>query len=51
MAEILTIDIISPRTIGSDKIDITVDPISLPLLAGNPITLNFDYSTAAPGGG
>lgn len=45
------IDIISPRDIGQDdKIVITVDPISLPLLAGNIITVNFDYARTAPGG-
>lgn len=44
------IDIISPRTIGEDLITITVDPISLPILAGNVITLNFDYSRTSPGG-
>lgn len=44
------IDIISPRTIGEDKIVITVDPVSEPLLAGNPITINFDYSATTPGG-
>ncbi len=50
MAEALTIDIISPRTIGEDKIDITIDPISLPLLEGDAITLNFDYNRTSPGG-
>ncbi len=50
MAEALTIDIISPRTIGEDKIDISIDPISLPLLVGNVITLNFDYERTSPCG-
>ncbi len=50
MAEPLTIDLISPRTIGEDKIGITVDPISLPLLVGVPVTLNFDYSRTVPSG-
>ncbi len=44
------IDIISPRTIGEDKILIAVDPVSEPLLAGSPITLNFDYQNTVPGG-
>lgn len=48
MAEL--IDIISPLTVGSDQIVITVDPVSEPLLVGNAITLNFDYSAVAPGG-
>lgn len=44
------LDTISPRTIGSDQIVITVDPVSLPLLATRVVTLNFDYSATAPGG-
>lgn len=44
------IDIISPRTIGEDKLLIAVDPVSEPLLAGSPITLNFDYQDTVPGG-
>lgn len=44
------IDIISPRDIGADKIVITVDPSSEPLLSSSAITLNFDYSAASPGG-
>ena len=45
-----TIDIISPRTIGEDKIVLTIDPVSLPLLESNIITLNFDYSETEPEG-
>lgn len=44
------IDIISPDTIGEDKIGITVDPSSQPLLVGRTITLHFDYSAAQPMG-
>lgn len=44
------IDIISPLTIGEDKIVITIDPVSIPLLAGNVVTLNFDYSKTVPSG-
>ncbi len=44
------IDIISPRFIGSDMIGITVDAASEPLLAGRPITLDFNYARTAPSG-
>ena len=44
------LDIISPTNIGADKIVITVDPVSEPMLAQRVITLNFDYGATAPGG-
>ena len=46
MSEIL--DLISPPTVGSDQIVISVDPVSLPLLAARVITLNFNYQTTFP---
>lgn len=44
------LDLISPETIGEDKIGVTIDPISLPLLVGRVITLRFDYSLTYPQG-
>lgn len=44
------LDTISPSNLGSDMITITIDPVSLPLLAQRVITLDFDYSKTAPGG-
>lgn len=44
------LDIISPTNVGADRITITVDPVSEPLLAQRIITLNFDYGDTAPGG-
>lgn len=44
------LDRVSPTFIGEDRITITVDPVSLPLLAFSIITLNFDYSQTAPVG-
>ena len=44
------LDIISPSDLGADKIVITIDQVSLPLLAHQAITLNFDYSKTTPGG-
>lgn len=44
------LDVISPLYIGQDKIVISVDPSSQPLLTSSLITLNFDYSATAPGG-
>jgi len=46
MSEIL--DLISPATVGSDQIKISVDPASQPLLAANVVSLNFDYSDTWP---
>lgn len=48
MSEVL--DAISPETIGEDKIAITVDPSSQPLLVNRVITLHFDYSATYPEG-
>lgn len=44
------LDLISPETIGSDKIAVTIDPVSLPLLVGRTVTLRFDYSATYPQG-
>jgi hypothetical protein len=44
------IDIISPVTIGSDKITLTVDDGSLPLQTFKPITVNIDYTPAGTDG-
>jgi hypothetical protein len=44
------LDLISPTYIGQDKIGITIDPASLPVLSGGIITLAFDYSDALPEG-
>lgn len=44
------LDILSPATIGSEKIGLKVDAGSK-LLANNPITVNIDYSRADVDGG
>lgn len=44
------LDIVSPETVGEDKIGISIDPVSLPLLINRTITLNFDYSETYPEG-
>ena len=48
MSEML--DIISPTYVGADKIGISIDPVSQPLLVGRVVTLDFDYSACAPVG-
>jgi hypothetical protein len=44
------LDLICPDNVGEDRIGITVDPSSNPLLVGRTITLHFDYSAAIPVG-
>jgi hypothetical protein len=44
------IDIISPVEMGEQRISVTLDETSKPLLAFKPITINFDYSNASPEG-
>lgn len=41
---------ISPVYIGEDRFVLTVDPISLPLLSYNFITININYDDADPEG-
>jgi len=41
---------ISPTYIGQDKIGITVDAVSQPVMVSKIITLNFDYSETLPVG-
>lgn len=41
---------ISPANIGSDMIDVSVDPSSEPLMVGKVITLNFGYTRTKPHG-
>lgn len=48
MTDIL--DIISPTIMGADMIDVSVDPASQPLMAGQVITLNFSYARCKPSG-
>jgi hypothetical protein len=45
------IDIISPTTLGEDKIKITLSPLSDPAFVESPITVDFDYSEADEEGG
>jgi hypothetical protein len=44
------LDVISPSNLGEDKIDVSLDLSSYPLLPTNVITLNFDYSRTQPNG-
>ena len=49
MSELL--DLVSPADMGSDKIVLSVaNPPGTVLLAGTPITMDFDYSATIPGG-
>ncbi len=48
MNEIL--ELISPLTIGEDRIVITVDPASQPLQPQKAITLQFDFTDTLPEG-
>lgn len=45
-----TLDQISPDNIGDDKIGISIDAASLPLLVNRTITLHFDYAATYPEG-
>lgn len=42
------LELISPPTIGSDQIVLSVDPVSRPLLESRVISINFDYSDTFP---
>lgn len=45
------LDLVSPVTMGSDQIVLTVaNPTGEALLVGRPITIDFDYSATLPDG-
>lgn len=45
------LDILSPLTIGEDKIKVTLSELSNPAFVEKPITVDFDYSAADAEGG